>query len=81
MQQQHLPIKILLHLLHKIVAEYEQGAYTGEVSAKMLASLNVQFVIIGHSERRQYFNENDEILLQKLLQVHKQHLTPNFLLR
>jgi len=59
-------------------SEYEQGAYTGEVSAKMLASLNVQFVIIGHSERRQYFNENDEILLQKLLQVHKQHLTAIF---
>ncbi|HQG38729.1 MAG TPA: triose-phosphate isomerase, partial [Chitinophagales bacterium] len=46
-------------------SEYEQGAYTGEVSAKMLASLEVQYVIIGHSERRQYFNENDEILLQK----------------
>jgi triosephosphate isomerase len=59
-------------------SEYEQGAYTGEVSAKMLASLEVQYVIIGHSERRQYFNENDEILLQKLLQVHKQHLTPIF---
>ena len=38
----------------------EKGAYTGEVSAKMLKSINVEYVIIGHSERRQYFNETDE---------------------
>ncbi len=38
----------------------ESGAYTGEVSGKMLKSINVQYVIIGHSERRAYFNETDE---------------------
>lgn len=59
-------------------SEYEQGAYTGEVSAKIIASLEAPFVIIGHSERRQYFNESDEILLQKILQTHKQQLTPIF---
>lgn len=38
----------------------ESGAYTGEISAQMLKSINVEYVIIGHSERRQYFNETDE---------------------
>jgi len=59
-------------------SEYEQGAYTGEVSAKIIASLDVPYILIGHSERRQYFNESDEVLLQKILQVQKQHLTPVF---
>ena len=38
----------------------ENGAYTGEVSAQMLKSIGVEYVILGHSERRQYFNETDE---------------------
>ena len=38
----------------------EKGAYTGEVSAKMLTSIGVEYVIVGHSERRQYFGETDE---------------------
>jgi triosephosphate isomerase len=44
----------------------ENGAYTGEISAQMLTELGVKIVIIGHSERRQYFNENSEILLKKI---------------
>ena len=44
----------------------ENGAYTGEVSAKMLKSIGVEYVIIGHSERRQYFNETDETVNKKL---------------
>ena len=43
----------------------ENGAYTGEVSAKMLKSIGVEYVIIGHSERRQYFAETDEIVNKK----------------
>jgi triosephosphate isomerase (TIM) len=43
-----------------------QGAYTGEVSAVMLAKLNVSHVIVGHSERRQLFGETDEIVAKKL---------------
>jgi triosephosphate isomerase (TIM) len=42
-----------------------EGAYTGEVSAPMLASIGCRWVIIGHSERRQYFGETDETVLKK----------------
>ena len=44
----------------------ENGAYTGEVSASMLKSIGIQTVILGHSERRAYFNETDESLAQKV---------------
>ena len=44
----------------------EDGAYTGEVSAGMLKSIGIQTVILGHSERRAYFNETDEALAQKI---------------
>jgi len=42
------------------------GAYTGEVSVKMLKSIGVKYVIIGHSERRMYFDEKDEVLRKKI---------------
>ena len=44
----------------------EKGAYTGEVSGKMLKSIQVEYVIIGHSERRQYFAETDETVNKKI---------------
>ena len=44
----------------------KDGAFTGETSAAMLADLGVQFVLLGHSERRQYFGENNETLSAKL---------------
>ena len=44
----------------------EKGAYTGEVSGKMLKSIGVEYVIIGHSERRQYFAETDETVNKKV---------------
>ena len=44
----------------------EKGAYTGEVAPDMLRSLGVQYVIIGHSERRQYFAETDETVNKKI---------------
>ena len=44
----------------------EKGAYTGEVSAEMLKAIGVEYVIIGHSERREYFNETDETVNKKL---------------
>ena len=44
----------------------DSGAYTGEISSKMLNDLNVEYVIIGHSERREYFNETDETVNLKI---------------
>lgn len=44
----------------------DSGAYTGEISPKMLKDLNVEYVIIGHSERREYFNETDETVNLKI---------------
>lgn len=54
----------------------EQGAFTGEVSPGMLAAIDVAYVIIGHSERREYFNETDETVNQKALAAFKHGLTP-----
>ena len=54
----------------------EKGAYTGEVSAKMLKSINVEYVIIGHSERRQYFNETDETVNKKIKAAFTNGLKP-----
>ena len=54
----------------------EKGAYTGEVSAEMLKSINVEYVIIGHSERRAYFAETDETVNKKLKSALKHELKP-----
>ncbi len=54
----------------------EKGAYTGEISGPMLKSIGVQYVIIGHSERRQYFAETDEIVNKKIKAALKYELNP-----
>ena len=54
----------------------EKGAYTGEVSAPMLKSIGVEYVIIGHSERRQYFAETDETVNKKIKSALKYGLKP-----
>ena len=54
----------------------EEGAYTGETSALMLTAIGATHVIIGHSERRQYFNETDETVNKKLAMALKHKLTP-----
>lgn len=54
----------------------EKGAYTGEVSVAMLRDLGCKYVIVGHSERRKYFNETDKIINKKLKAVLKAGLTP-----
>ena len=54
----------------------EEGAYTGEISASMLGALGVSHVILGHSERRQYFAETDDIVNRKLSAALKHHLVP-----
>lgn len=57
-------------------SEHEAGAYTGEVSAAMLKSIQVPYVILGHSERRQYFGENGALLAKKVDIALSNGLTP-----
>tara|TARA_B100001750_G_scaffold56763_1_gene44890 strand:+ start:5337 stop:6089 length:753 start_codon:yes stop_codon:yes gene_type:complete len=54
----------------------EDGAFTGEVSAKMLNDLNVEYTIVGHSERRQYHNETNEIVAKKFNIAIKNNIKP-----
>ena len=54
----------------------EKGAYTGEVSPQMLKAIGVEYVIIGHSERREYFAETDETVNKKLKAAHEVGLKP-----
>src|SRR6201996_2309492 len=56
----------------------ESGAYTGEISAKMIKSIGAEYVILGHSERRQYFAESNELLAKKTDTALKNELTPIF---
>ena len=54
----------------------EKGAYTGEISPNMLTDAGVKYVIIGHSERREYFAETDETVNKKVLKAFEHGLTP-----
>jgi len=65
-----------LQLAAQNVSEFEEGAYTGEVSAEMLADLNCAFVIVGHSERRQYFLESDEQIASKFMRLQRVGICP-----
>ena len=56
----------------------ESGAYTGETSLEMLQSIGVDYVIIGHSERREYFNESNQLLAEKINITLDYGLTPIF---
>ena len=59
-------------------ADRENGAFTGEVSAPMLASMSVPYVIIGHSERRLYYHESHEVLKEKMNIALQYNLLPIF---
>lgn len=59
-------------------ADHVKGAYTGEVSAPMVASTGAKYVILGHSERRQYYGETSEILKEKVNLALAENLTPIF---
>jgi len=54
----------------------DKGAFTGEISPAMLKDAGVEYVIIGHSERRQYFAETDQTVNKKLLKLHEQGFKP-----
>jgi len=70
------PIKLGAQNMHSEI----EGAYTGEVSAKMLKSFGVEYVILGHSERRTYFKESDEFINQKIKRAIEFEIKPIFCL-
>src|SRR6185369_8288676 len=58
------------------MSEHNVGAYTGEIAAVMLKEFSVRYVILGHSERRQYQKESDELISKKALAAHAASLKP-----
>ena len=58
------------------MSEHNVGAYTGEIAAVMLKEFSVRYVILGHSERRQYQQESDALIARKALAVHRAALKP-----
>jgi len=58
------------------MSEHNAGAYTGEIAAEMLTELSVRYVILGHSERRQYHKESDELIAKKARAAHAASLQP-----
>ena len=79
-----IPIKNILGNNERILvaaqncSEHESGAYTGELSAGMLKSCGIPYVILGHSERRQYFGEDGKLLAAKVDVAQKHGITPIF---
>jgi len=67
-----------LHVGAQNLSNYESGAYTGEISAPMLESMEVGYCIIGHSERRKYFNETNETIAEKVKMALKFNISPIF---
>ena len=74
----HIVYATGIHLGAQNCSLFENGAFTGEVSAKQLKGAGVEYIIIGHSERREHFNENHGILKQKLEVALKYGLKPIF---
>jgi triosephosphate isomerase len=58
------------------MSQYDDGAYTGEISATILTAIGCRYVILGHSERRQYFKETDDLINSKLRKALSIGLTP-----
>jgi triosephosphate isomerase len=58
------------------ISQYDSGAYTGEISGPMLSKLKCTFAVIGHSERRQYHGENEEIVNAKVKAAYRSGITP-----
>lgn len=68
--------KLNIFLSSQDVSMFNDGAYTGEVSAHQLAKLNISYCIVGHSERRQHFNETDEFVNVKVNNLINKEITP-----
>ena len=58
------------------VSKFDNGAFTGEVSAKMLQSMNIDYCIVGHSERRKYFNETNQDVAEKVNKLLESDINP-----
>ncbi len=78
MAQAKMGAKTNVYIAAQNCSEKVSGAYTGEVSVHMLQSLCVKYVVIGHSERREYFNESNELLAQKVNICLENKTTPIF---
>jgi triosephosphate isomerase len=68
--------KLLLHYGAQDISDHESGAYTGDVSGPMLAKLGCRYVVVGHSERREYHAETDELVNRKVRATLKHGMTP-----
>ena len=68
--------KLNIFLSSQDVSMFNDGAYTGEVSAHQLDKLNISYCIVGHSERRQHFNETDEFVNVKVNNLVNKEITP-----
>jgi triosephosphate isomerase len=68
--------RLLLKYGAQDLSPQENGAYTGDISGAMLAKLGCSFVVVGHSERREYHNEDDELVNRKVRAAVKHGLTP-----
>ena len=68
--------KLNIFLSSQDVSMFNDGAYTGEVSAHQLDKLNISYCIVGHSERRQHFNETDEFVNVKVNNLINKEITP-----
>ncbi|KAA5831943.1 triose-phosphate isomerase [Saccharopolyspora hirsuta] len=68
--------KLLLKYGAQDISQHESGAYTGEVSGPMLAKLGCTYVVVGHSERREYHGETDELVNKKVRAALKNGLSP-----
>lgn len=66
----------LIHVGSQNISAEDSGAYTGEISHEMLKELYVRYVIIGHSERREYFQESDDLINRKVLKALEKKLKP-----
>ncbi len=68
--------KLLLSYGAQDLSPFPQGAYTGDISGPMLAKLGCSYVLVGHSERRQFHAETDEVVATKLAAAYQNGLTP-----
>ncbi|GIK83593.1 MAG: triosephosphate isomerase [Patescibacteria group bacterium] len=68
--------QVPLKLTTQDLSAYPAGSYTGAVSARNLADLHVKYAIVGHSERRRYFEETSELVAMKVVQALDNHIIP-----